>query len=74
MKIQVKKEEAFQIAGIHKQRRHTPWTIENNKKNIILITQGIYLYSKVKYDSVTKSSEYRNKNIVTWRKIFSFSL
>lgn len=32
MKIQVKKEEAFQIAGIHKQCRHTPWTIENNKK------------------------------------------
>lgn len=51
MKIQVKKKETFQMAGIHKQCRHTPWTIENNKKTpIILVTQVIYLCSKVKYE------------------------
>lgn len=39
-----------------------------------MITWVIYLYSTVKYESVTKSFEYRNENIVTWKKMFSFSL
>lgn len=33
MKIQVKKEETFWMADIHKQCMHTLWPIENNLKN-----------------------------------------
>lgn len=60
-----------------KRKKHFRWLVFINSidmhfgqlktilKIIILITWVIYLYFKVKYESVTKRSDYRNKNVFT---------